>query len=141
MFFKSQTTSMRLHRSVLCANLPPERREIFTALFFRFSRITTCDHVFDHWGTVPSEIPKVVKFRNLHKSRANRFARRGNLTRVSGKLAQRTDLCRRVGHLERKRTRKIFQGRAAPILFTRATTTLLTRRPRCHRHYAAGPLK
>ena len=39
-----------------------------------FLRITTCDHVFDHWGTSPSGISNVCNFEDLHKSRANRFA-------------------------------------------------------------------
>ena len=82
-----------LHISVLVPSLPLEMREHFAPRFFRFFRITTCDHVFDPWETIPSGISNVLKFRNLHKSRANRFARRGNLTRVSGKLGTRTDLC------------------------------------------------
>ena len=49
--------------------------------------------MFEYWETIPSEILNVLKFRNLHKSRANRFARRGNLTRVSGNLVDRIDLC------------------------------------------------
>jgi hypothetical protein len=65
-----------------------------THLFFRFFRINTCQHVFDHWATIPSGIPNVCNFEDLHKSRVNRLARRGNIARVSDELGQRADLCR-----------------------------------------------
>ena len=45
--------------------------------FFRFFRITTCNHVFDHWEPIPLGISNVCNFENLHKSRANRFAKEG----------------------------------------------------------------
>jgi len=73
-----------LHRSVLCPGMQLEYAYFLDASFFIFFRNTTCDLVFDHWETIPSEILK---------SRANRFARRENLTRVSGIQVQRTDLC------------------------------------------------
>jgi len=56
--------------------------------------MNTCHHVFDHWATIPWGIPNVCNFEDLHKSRVNRLARRGNIARVSDELGQRADLCR-----------------------------------------------
>ena len=65
--------------------------------FSRFFRINTCDHVLDHWATIPSGISNVCNFEDLHKSRANRLARRGNIARVSDQFGQRADLCSQAG--------------------------------------------
>jgi hypothetical protein len=45
--------------------------------FFRFFKINTCHHVFDHWATIPSGIPNVCNVEDLHKSRVNRLAKEG----------------------------------------------------------------
>jgi hypothetical protein len=95
--------------------LTTRMRENFAPFIFDFSGLSyhaTCVHVFDHWETIPS-VSNVLKFRNLHKSLANRFARRGNLTRVSGsKLGTKTDLCsqrrRWTGAVRGRRARRLW---------------------------------
>jgi len=91
-------------------------RENFTPFFSRFFRINTCDHVFHHWATIPSGISNVCNFEDLHKSRANRLARRGNIARVSDKLGQRADLCSAFKSNMRRYTKAVGKNQVTATL-------------------------